>query len=246
MNPMSSLIVRDQNTNIVPVLQEGPYVEERALLEIENQENLQAHFENVAIHQIRDQTENSLRQIIRRQQEQLRLLMQEKALLATQVVTLEGRVKELKATHKAELRSLGIDRFEDVNELVTEIIDIMPSYADAIPCYASNSKAGSLWNIVTNLGAGNPPGEPLAKTLDERAPGWDKTSAEKRYNALLNSLYPKMRHFSSEALAEVLKMIHIAWGGSSATFTSWSEGWDVEIVTLTPETIQKIKNLHNT
>ncbi|MDF2577655.1 MAG: hypothetical protein K0S74_1139 [Chlamydiales bacterium] len=62
------------------------------------------------------------------QQRAYEVVMERNRQLETQVVTLEGRVRELDSLRRAELWSLGVnpDRFKDVNELVMAIIEAIP------------------------------------------------------------------------------------------------------------------------
>ncbi|MDF2577657.1 MAG: hypothetical protein K0S74_1141 [Chlamydiales bacterium] len=168
-------------------------------------------------------------------QMQNELLMRRNEQLETQIVTLEGHVKELKATHKAELRSLGIDRFEDVNELVKEIIAVIPSYT-----YLSKQKKdNAIWNMLSHLGAGRKPGERLDQPLFQRSLYWAKTPEEHAYDRLLREFYPRMKHLSSRELAEPMKITYEI--NNRVSFSHWY-GWDIEIVILTPDVMQLMQS----
>jgi hypothetical protein len=180
-------------------------------------------------------------------QRQNELLMQRNEQLETQVVTLEGRVRDLDSLRHAELWSLGVnpDRFKDVNELVKAIIAAIPNYAYL---QAETQKVGRyvVWNMLLHLGAGNRPEGPLNTRKSfwwlshKTAPVRPTAGVDKilDYKQLLDQLYPRMKHLSSRELAEPLKIIY------GEPFTHWG-GWDVEITVLTSETIQKIREFEN-
>ncbi|MDF2577662.1 MAG: hypothetical protein K0S74_1146 [Chlamydiales bacterium] len=232
MNPMS-LIVRDPNTSIVPLSQEEYYVQERALLALENEESLEAHLKNAAIHQMRDQTENSLRQIIRKQEEQLKFLAKEKELLATENTALKGRVKELDETHKKEIWQLKVHPlFKDANELVIALGEIQSQYKHGIYGYRY-----AFVNMLSDLGAGNP--KPI-KAFPILYPQYSHDPENEQYQEIINSFFLRIKHLPHSQLNEVMAVIY-----QNCYKTNPREyGLNVSITTLTPGTIQRIIDLH--
>jgi hypothetical protein len=215
---------------MLPVVQEGSYAEERALLELENKDSLEVHFANVAIHQMRDQTEERLRQIIARQEEQLRLLMQEKELLATQVITLEGRVRELNETHKKEIWQLKVNPiFKDINELVKALLEISDQH--------KQDNRYNFFHLLAVLGGSRDPKNQEVRRMIWR-PTWTDDFTEVEYRDIVESLLTRTKHLPRSQLNEAMKVVYESTYNRSVY--EWA-GWDVPIKTLTEETIQILK-----
>ncbi|MDF2577661.1 MAG: hypothetical protein K0S74_1145 [Chlamydiales bacterium] len=243
MSWATSLIVRDPNTSIVPLSQEESYVQERALLELENKESLEAHLKNVAIHQMRDQTEERLRQIIARQEEQLRLLMQEKELLATENIALKGRVKELDETHKKEIWQLKVHPlFKDANEFVKVIIELIPHSISLREC---NTQGDSLWMVLHSIGLNLVNiNEPLHRPWQMPLPSEVEPKDLAKFLQFEN-LVAYLNFRTKSIYRQLYEVIKVMYEETNKRSVTTYHKWDIKITTLTPETIQILKDSYH-
>jgi hypothetical protein len=181
---------------------------------------------------MRDERENELLRIIRRQQEQLELLAQKNEQLETQVVTLEGRVRELNETHKKEIWQLKVNPvFKDINELVKALLEISDQH--------KQDHKYLLHNILEMLGALREPKHPIQRICWGST--WTDDSSEAQYRDTIDSLCFRIKHLPRSQLNEAVKVIFEAWGNKNRyQRLGWSL-MDTPIKTLTSETIQILK-----